>query len=114
MQEETSLVSGYSLQHVRYDPSSLQARSVCNLADTEAKRSHEKWRESYGLPNVADRANQGHEQILKPLKMHQAEVARQALPNHLNTTARNLLQMFSNRKIRLTIKVGIPALILSL
>lgn len=57
-----------------------------------------KRQESYMLPNAAQIANQEHGGILKHLKNYQADAARQAMLDHLNTTEKNLLHLVNNQK----------------
>jgi GntR family transcriptional regulator, transcriptional repressor for pyruvate dehydrogenase complex len=69
-------------------------RFVCVVLEALTK----KRQESYMLPNASQTANLEHERILKHLKAHQPEEARQAMLDHLNTTENNLLQLISNQK----------------
>jgi GntR family transcriptional repressor for pyruvate dehydrogenase complex len=70
----------------------LLYRFVCVVLEAMV----EKRKESYKLPNAAQIANTEHECILKHLKAHQAETARQAMLDHLNTTERNLLKLVNH------------------
>lgn len=73
----------------------LLYRFVCVVLEAMVK----KRQESYSLTNAVQIANQEHEHILKYLKEHDVEGARQEMLKHLNTTEQNLLQLVKKKEL---------------